>query len=83
MQEANISRNNLKNRFFDVVGLGQNFESSLAPQFRTMSLVPDCKICAASLSNSRFFRLFRYKQLKLSKLNNFIDQKDFFVIYVN
>ncbi len=45
---------------FDGVGLATNFGSSLAPQFRTMSLAPDSKICAASLSNSRFFRLFRY-----------------------
>ncbi len=32
------------------------------------SLAPDVKICAASLSNSRFFRLFRYMQMKIKEL---------------
>lgn len=45
---------------FGGVGLGQNFGSSLAPCSRTMSLAPDSKICASSLPNSQFFKLFRY-----------------------
>ncbi len=45
---------------FGFVGLATNFESSLEPCSRTMSLVPDSKICAASLPNSQLFKLFGY-----------------------